>query len=94
MYVRVVRFTDVTAERIDALVARIEGADGPPPGVNARGLQILADADQGTAVVLQTFDTAEDMRAGAEVLAAMDAAETPGTRASVDMGEVKLDRQM
>jgi hypothetical protein len=94
MYVRVVRFTDATAERIDALVARIEGADGPPPGVAATGLQILFDADQGTAVVLQSFDSAEDMRAGAEVLAAMDASETPGTRASVDMSEQKLDRTM
>jgi hypothetical protein len=94
MYVRVVRFTDATAERVDALVARIEGADGPPPGVNSTALQILVDADQGTAVVLQTFETAEDMRAGAEVLAAMDASDTPGTRASVDMGEVKLERQM
>jgi hypothetical protein len=94
MYVRVVRFTDVTSEKVDALVARIQGADGPPEGVNATSLQILVDADQGTAVVLQGFATAEDMRAGAEVLAAMDASDTPGTRASVDMGEVKLDRQM
>jgi hypothetical protein len=94
MYVRVVRFTDATAERIDALVARIEGADGPPPGVPAIGLQILFDADQGTAVVLQSFATAEDMAAGAEALSAMDASDTPGTRASVDMSEQKLDREM
>src|ERR671929_171751 len=47
-----------------------------------KGLQILVDEDQGTAVVLQLFDTAEDMHAGAQVFAAMDPAETPGTRAS------------
>jgi hypothetical protein len=94
MYVRVVRFTDATAERIDALVERIEGADAPPPGVPATGLQILFDADQGTAVVLQSFDSAEDMRAGAEALSAMDASETPGTRSSVDMSELKLERSM
>jgi hypothetical protein len=94
MYVRVVRFTDATAERIDALVARIEGADGPPPGVPTTGLQILFDADQGTAVVLQSFDSAEDMRAGAEALSAMDASDTPGTRSSVDMSERKLERSM
>jgi hypothetical protein len=34
------------------------------------------------------------MRAGDEAFSAMDAAETPGTRASVDMSEVKLDRQL
>jgi hypothetical protein len=93
MYVRVVRFTDATAERIDALTARIDEADGPPPGVNATGLEVLFDADQGTAIVLQSFATAEDMQAGAEVLSAMDSGETPGTRASVDMCELKLDRQ-
>jgi hypothetical protein len=31
------------------------------------------------------------MDAGAEVMAAMDAAETPGVRGSVDMCELKLE---
>ena len=91
MYVRVVRFTDVSAERIEGLLARIDEADGPPPGVPATGLKILHDAEQGTAIVLQYFATAEDMDAGAQAFSAMDAAETPGTRASVDMCEIKLE---
>jgi hypothetical protein len=61
------------------------------PGVSVTRLEMLFDATQGTAVVLQYFDTAEDMEAGAEVFSAMDASETPGTRASVDMCEVKLE---
>jgi hypothetical protein len=44
-------------------------------------------------VVHQYFDTAEDMTVGAEAFSAMDPGETPGTRASVDMCEVKLERQ-
>jgi hypothetical protein len=91
VYVRVVRFTDVSAERVDELLARIDASDGPPPGVPATGLQVLLDEDQGTAVVLQLFDSAEDMRVGAKAFAAMDPSETPGTRASVDMCELKLD---
>jgi hypothetical protein len=91
VYVRVVRFTDVTPDRVEGLTARIEQEDGPPPGVPVKGLQMLFDADQGTAVVLQLFDSAEDMSAGAEAFAAMDPGETPGTRASVDMCEVKLE---
>ena len=91
MFVRVVRFTDVSAERIDGLVARIEESDGPPPGVPTTGLKVLYDGNQGTAVVLQYFATAEDMDAGAKAFSAMDAAETPGTRASVDMCEIKLE---
>ena len=94
MYVRVVRFTDVSAERIEGLLARIEEADGPPPGVPATGLKMLHDEGQRTAVVLQYFATAEDMDAGAQAFSAMDAAETPGTRASVDMCEIKLERKL
>ena len=94
MHVRVVRFTDVTPERVEQLVAAIDEADGPPPGVPITGLQLLFDEAQGTAVVLQLFDTAEDMRKGAEAFSAMDPSETPGTRVSVDMCELKLERRM
>jgi hypothetical protein len=57
-------------------------------------LQVLFDADQGTAVVLQFFDTADDMRAGDQAFSAMDPAETPGTRVSVDRCELKLERRL
>jgi hypothetical protein len=91
MYVRVVRFTDVDAERLEGMLARIKDSDGPPPGVPSTGLTVLFDKAQGTAVVLQNFATAEDMDAGAKVFSAMDASETPGTRATVDACELKLE---
>jgi hypothetical protein len=91
MYVRAVRFTDVTGERINGLLARIDESDGPPPGVPTTGLKILFDEGQGTALVLQYFATEEDMKAGAAAFDAMDASETPGVRASVDMCELKLE---
>jgi hypothetical protein len=94
MYVRAVRFTDVSAERMQALLARIEESDGPPPGVPATGLKILFDEAQGTAVVLQQFESAEDMEAGDKAFSAMDPSETPGTRASVDMCELKVERTL
>ena len=94
MFVRVVRFTDVTAERMEGLLARIEESGGPPPGVPAKGLDVLFDEAQGTAVVLQRFDTAEDMRTGGEAFAAMDPTETPGTRVSVDTCEMKVERRL
>lgn len=93
MYIRIVRFTDATPERVAQLVARIEEEDGPPPDVPTTGLQMLYDESQRTAVVLQFFDTAEDMRKGDEAFGAMDSADTPGTRASVDMTELKLERR-
>jgi hypothetical protein len=92
--VRVVRFTDVTAERVQQLVAQIDESSGPPPGVPTTGLQLLFDESQGTAVVLQLFDNAEDLLKGEQVFAAMDPSETPGTRLSVDRCELKLDRRL
>ena len=91
MYVRVVRFSGASADHVEGVVSRIKEHDGPPPGIPAHRLTVLFDADQGTAVVLQQFETAEDMAAGAEVLAAMDPSDTPGTRVSVDACEVMLD---
>ena len=91
MHVRVVRFTDVSPQRIQELLGQIDEAGGPPPGVPVKGLQILVDESQGTAVVLQLFDSAEDMETGAEAFAAMDPSETPGTRVSVDMCELKRE---
>lgn len=91
MYVRVVRFTGVDSERLEGLLARVKASDGPPEGNPTTGLRILADRDQGTAVVEQYYETAEDMEVGGRAFSAMDAAETPGTRASVDTCELKLE---
>lgn len=91
MYVRVVRFTDVDSERMDKLLTDIRESDGPPPGVPAVELRVLHDEAQRTAVVMQYFNTAEEMETGGAAFAAMDVSETPGTRVSVDACEVKLE---
>lgn len=91
MYARVVRFTDVGPDRVQATLARINESGGPPPGVSISRLQMFYDADQRTAVVLQHFDTAEDLAESARIFDAMDASDTPGTRASVDTCELTLD---
>jgi hypothetical protein len=91
---RVVRFTDVDTDRVEKLVSEREDAAGPPEGIKATGLQMVVDKDQGTAVVVQFFDSAEDMRASEAVFDAMDPSDTPGTRASIDRGEVRLDLKM
>jgi hypothetical protein len=94
MHMRVVRFTDVDPERVEKLVSEINESEGPPEGIKATGLQMLVDRDQRTAVVVQFFDSAEDMRDSEAAFDAMDPSETPGTRASIDRGEVKLDLKM
>jgi hypothetical protein len=91
MYARVVRFTDASQERIDAITARVEENDGPPEGVKSTGMKLLFDSEQGTAVFVGFFETEQDMRDSAAVLEAMDTGDTPGTRASVDNCEVKIE---
>jgi hypothetical protein len=90
MYARVVRFTDIDPQRIEE---RMASDEGPPPGVNAKSIRVVVDESQSTAVVMLFFDTEEDMRQADEALNTMDTSDTPGSRASVDQGEVKFERE-
>ena len=92
MHARVVRFTGVTPETIDKVIANVEESDGPPPGVDSTGMKLFYDADQGTAVFVGFFEDAEKLRAADEIFEQMDASDTPGTRASIDRCEVKIER--
>jgi hypothetical protein len=94
MYARIVRFTDVDPEHMKNRVENRIEEGGAPEGVTAAGIQVLHDADQRTAVVIQLFDSAEDMSASEAALAGMDPSETPGTRASVDRCEIKVDLRL
>jgi hypothetical protein len=91
VYMRVVRFTDVDPDRLETVIGEINEADGPPEGMPMHGLQMFLDRDQRTAVVIQTFDSEDDMRTSEQVLDAMDPSETPGTRSTIDRGEVRLE---
>jgi hypothetical protein len=91
MYARVVRFTDVSSDRIAEIQQRVKENEGPPEGVISTGFQLLVDESQGTALFIGYFASEEDMTKSSEVLEAMDPSETPGTRASVDICEVKVE---
>ena len=91
MYARVVRFTEVTPERIAEIAARVEESGGPPPGVDSTGFQLLVDRAQGTAIFVGLFETEQKMQDASAVFEQMDPSETPGTRASVDLCEVKAE---
>jgi hypothetical protein len=91
MYARVVRFTDVGSDRIAEINEQVE-KEGPPPDVPAKGLRVIYDEGQSTAVVIFHFDSEEDMRKADDALNAMDTGDTPGSRASVEQGEIKIDK--
>ena len=94
MYARVVRFTDVDRQRIEDIAGQVESGGGPPPGVSPYSIQVVVDGDQSTAVVILFFESEEEMRNADQALNEMDSSDTPGTRASVDQGEVKVDTKM
>jgi hypothetical protein len=93
MYMRVVRFTDVDAQHLESRVTERSEEQGPPEGVKAKGITVMHDPDQRTAVVIQHFETEQDMSDSEAALDGMDPSETPGTRASVDRGEIKFERE-
>ena len=91
MHARVVRFTDVTPDAIEAVRQRVDQNDGPPDGVDSTGMKLLYDKSQGTAIFVGFFEDEEKLKAANEVLDAMDPGDTPGTRQSVDLCEVAVE---
>jgi hypothetical protein len=73
---------------MDSLKEEMDEQGGAPEGSPPVRVQVLVDRSQGTAVVLQHFDSDDDLEAGARVFSDMDPSDTPGTRASVDTCEL------
>ena len=84
---RVVEFEDVSQDRVDEMKQRMQGGE-PPEGLPAMEFVWLHDRESGKSLVIQFFDSQEDLQRAAEVLEAMPAEETPGRRASVTKYEV------
>ena len=93
-YARVVTF-DADDAAIDAMVSEINSEDGPPEGIPAKRITVLADRTAGQVVVAVRFDSEEDLRKGAATLEAMSPPESAGNirRVSVDEYEVVLERE-
>jgi hypothetical protein len=51
----------------------------------------IVDSDERTAAVIQLFEAADDVSAAEGAFDAMDPADTPGTRTSVDRCEIKAE---
>jgi hypothetical protein len=93
-YARITRFTGATPEQIATVVSEVNAAEGPPPGVPSSGLKLIVNEEEGTIIFIGFFETEEDLRTGDAALREMDPpGGVPGTRASVDMGEIRIDRE-
>jgi hypothetical protein len=94
MYARVTRFTGGSAEQIAKTVSEVDATEGPPPGVNSKSLKVLVDEAQGTVIFVGFFETEEDLKAADSALREFDPpGGVPGTRASVDLCEVKVEKE-
>jgi hypothetical protein len=92
-YARVVTF-EADAAALAALLDEINSADGPPEGIPAKRITVLADRSAGKVVVAIRFGSEEDLRKGGEALEAMSPpAAGSMRRVSVDSYEVVLERQ-
>jgi hypothetical protein len=91
-YVRVVTF-EADDAALEALLGRIAADDGPPEGVPATRVTVLADRAAGQVAVAVRFGSEEDLRIGTATLEAMSPPDT-GTirRVSVGSYEVVLER--
>jgi hypothetical protein len=93
-YARITRFTGATPDQIATVVSGVEEAEGPAPGVKSSGLKLVVNEEEGTVIFIGLFDTEEDLKASDAALREMDPpGGTPGTRASVDMGEIRVERE-
>lgn len=92
-YARVVTF-DADDAALEALLGEINAADGPPEGVPAKRITVLADRSAGKVVVAVRFGSEEDLRRGAEAFEAMSPLDAGSMRrVSVDSYEVVLELQ-
>ncbi len=92
-YARVVTF-DADAAALDALLEQINSSGGPPEGVPAKRITVLADRAAGKVVVAIRFGSKEDLRKGAEALEAMSPPDVGSMRrVSVDSYEVLLEQE-
>ncbi|HZO61817.1 MAG TPA: hypothetical protein VFB35_02445 [Gaiellaceae bacterium] len=77
----------MSRQRAEELKQRMQGGE-PPDGLPPMELVWLHDADRETSLVIQFFDSEDDLRQAAAVLEAMPAEETPGRRTSVTTYDV------
>jgi hypothetical protein len=97
MYARVATFEGGDGAKAAAEIkARDEAQSGPPPGVPAKRLLILNDAEGRKTLAIAFFETEDDYRQGNETLNEMSAPgeggpDGMGQRTAVDKYEVALE---
>ena len=90
-YTRVVTF-DADEAALEAMVKEISTAEGPPEGMNAKRITVLADRANGKVLIAVRFPSKEDLEKGAAIFEAMDPSDSGIKRVAVDAYEIVLER--
>jgi hypothetical protein len=92
-WIRVATF-EADDAAVETMVEEISSSEGPPPGIPAKSIMVLADRENGRARIVVRFDSEENLRTGSETLDGMEPpAEARMRRVSVEKFEVVLERQ-
>jgi hypothetical protein len=96
MLARVTTFEGGTADGIQSAMEELRAQipAGPPPGVIAKGLTVLADADAGRVIWIGLFENEEALRSSEAALSQMNPPPGMGTRASLSVYEVAADTRV
>ena len=86
---RVVSFEGVSSDHMADLKGRMEGGE-PPEGMPASELLVLHDPEGERSLAIVLFDNEGDYQKGHEILNAMPASDTPGSRTSVAKYDVAM----
>jgi hypothetical protein len=84
---RVVMFEGVSSDRMDEVKRRMSEGE-PPEGMPSSELIVLHDPGTEKSLVVGLFDNEDDYRRADEILSAMPAGDTPGSRTSVTKYDV------
>jgi hypothetical protein len=92
-WVRVATF-EADDAAVEAMVKEISAAEGPPPGIPAKSIMVLADRENARARIVVRFDSEQNLRTGSATLEAMEPPPQASVRrTSVETFEVVLERQ-
>ena len=86
---RVVTFDGVSADRMQAMTARMQEGE-KPEDLPATEILVLHDPAAERAMVVLFFDSEDDYQRGDAALNAMEPGETPGRRTSVGKYQVAV----
>jgi hypothetical protein len=84
---RVVTFDGVSAQRIEEMRRDMSEGD-PPEGMPSSEVIVLHDPESEKSLVVLIFETDDDYARAHEILDAMPASDTPGSRTSVQKYDV------